>query len=111
MAVSLPKFSLETTIPVKEKLETLGLALPFSSQADFSGITGSQDLFISDVIQKAKLNFAEKGTEASAATGIVMNVKCFPVETVSFTADRPFLFVIADKTTRTFLFVGRFSQP
>lgn len=112
VAVTLPKFSLETTMDIKENLEKMGLSLPFSSEADFSGITGSHDLFISKVVQKAKVSFTEEGTEAAAATGIIMNVKCILDERdpVSFIADRPFVFVIADKTSQSLLFVGRLSE-
>lgn len=109
--VALPKFSMETTIPIKECLEKMGMNLPFSCMADFSGI--SRDLYISDVIQKAKLIVEEKGTEAAAATGIIMNTKCVLDEEkpVYFTADRPFLFFIVDKPTGAVLFAGRLAQP
>lgn len=111
VAVSVPKFSLETTIPLKKNLESLGLTLPFSYSADFSGISGSGDLFISEVIQKAKLKFEETGTEASAATAVVMDIKSLPVNPIEFRANRPFFFVIADKTTRSVLFSGRLEDP
>lgn len=113
VAVSMPKFSLETTIDVKENLGMMGLTLPFSSQADFSGITGNKELFISGIIQKAKLNFDEKGSEASAATAVVMGIKCIPHfnDPVSFTANRPFFFMICDKTTHAILFMGRLKAP
>lgn len=111
--LTLPKFSMETTLPVKEKLENLGLQLPFSCMADFSGINGSDDLYISNIIQKAKINFEENGTEASAATAVTMNVKSVPdrSDPVTFTADRPFQFLIVDKRSQTILFMGRLAKP
>jgi leukocyte elastase inhibitor len=111
--LTLPKFSLETTVSMKEKLEALGMDLPFSCMADFSGINGVPELFISGILQKAKLKFEEKGTEASAATAVMMGIKCIPEynDPVTFTADRPFMFVIAEKRTQTVLFAGRLAEP
>ena len=74
-------------------------------------MTGSRDLFISEVIHKAFVSVDEAGTEAAAATAVVIAESAMPEEPVAFTVDRPFPFLIRDMETGTVLFVGRVVDP
>jgi serpin B len=87
------------------------MAVAFSEQADFSRMTGNRELFISEVIHKAFVSVDESGTEAAAATAVVMKLSSAPADPVPFTADRPFLFLIRDLETGAILFVGRVLDP
>jgi serpin B len=78
--------------------------------ADFSGMTGERNLFIGGVFHKAFIKVDEKGTEAAAATGVVMELTSMPRQ-VTFTADHPFIFLIMDKNSDTILFMGRVMDP
>jgi serpin B len=111
--VSLPKFSFTWgTTSVTEPLEDLGMRLAFSDRADFSGIGGVRDLFISDVLHQAFVAVDEKGTTAAAATAVVFNATCIPSQPdVYFIADHPFFFLIRDIPTGQILFIGNVGNP
>lgn len=111
--VSLPKFKLTSRFYLSEVLQSLGLTLPFSPQADFSGISTAEDLMISEVIHKAFVDVNEEGTEAAAATAVTIRVTAAPIvqEPVVFRADRPFLFFLRDNRTQAVLFLGRLTNP
>ena len=81
------------------------------SDADFSGMTGNRDLFIDDVLHKAFVSVDEAGTEAAAATAVIMTLTAVPAPPVVVTVDRPFIFLIRDIETGTILFVGRVVNP
>jgi serpin B len=81
------------------------------SAADFSGMTEKNDLFISAVIHKAFVAVDEKGTEAAAATAVIMETSSAPMIDVRLTIDRPFIFIIRDLPTGQILFVGRVLNP
>lgn len=108
--MAIPKFTIESSHELTQPLQKLGLTLPFSSSADFSPITGSaNDLAISNVLQNAIVEVNEQGTEAAAATAIIMVRYAGPVETnPQFVADRPFLFVIYKDNPENALFAGSF---
>jgi serpin B len=93
----------------------MGMKDSFSDNANFSGITGSNDLKISKVIHKAYLEVNEEGTEAAAATAVIMVAKCMahfrPVPPPTFRADHPFIFAIIHRKTHTLLFLGNFLKP
>ncbi len=98
----LPRFEMATAMSLKDVLSTLGMPLAFSSSADFGGMVadaGGERLAISDVLHKGFVKVDEKGTEAAAATGVVMAVTSVqtPQEPVVFRADHPFLFLIRDR--------------
>jgi serpin B len=89
----------------------MGMTTAFSPEADFSGMTGSKEIFISDVFHKAYVKVDEEGTEAAAATAVVMKMVSEPLNPVELTVDRPFLFFIREHETNTILFMGRVVEP
>ena len=80
-------------------------------QADFSGIDGAKDLYISDVVHKSFVNVDEAGTEAAAATGVIVGTTAMPARVYDMTLDHPFIFFIRDIKTGTIIFLGRVSNP
>jgi serpin B len=113
LEVFLPRFKTEKAVTLKGPLQALGMKEAFSDNAaDFSGMhTGSEKLFISAVLHKAFVDVNEEGTEAAAATGVVMKTRAVQAQPKVFRADRPFLFLIRDNATGSILFLGRFSNP
>ena len=106
-----PKFEFETEISLAKTLAAMGMPEAFSGAADFSGMTGDKDLFISDVFHKAYVGVDEKGTEAAAATAVMMRLTSAPENPIELTVDRPFLFAIRDHQTNSILFMGRVVSP
>ena len=110
--VSIPKFKMSSRFSLASVLQSMGMTDAFTRSADFSRMTGGKDLFISDVLHKAYVDVNEEGTEAAAATGVVMKLLSVgPVEPVRFTADHPFMFLIRDNHTGSILFLGRVMNP
>lgn len=113
--VSLPKFTLTWgTIKLNDTLKAMGMINAFElSKADFSGMSGnSRGLAIGAVLHKAFVEVNEEGTEAAAATAVVMvRAAAMEAPTPTFKADRPFLFLIQDNRTGTILFMGRVTNP
>ncbi len=113
--VSLPRFKVSTAFLLAEVLKGLGMGKPFTwPGADFSGIDGTKELVISEVVHQALVEVDELGTEAAAATAVVaMLTKSTPREEkpVVFRADRPFLFLIREVKSGVLLFVGRLVRP
>jgi serpin B len=111
--VYFPKFKIETQYSLSKNLQSMGMPIAFSGNADFSGMDGTKDLAISDVVHKAFIDVNEEGTEAAAATGAVISLKAIadvnPVPV--FRADHPFLFFIVDDDTGNILFMGRVTNP
>ena len=111
VALTMPKFEFESDFGLKEALAGMGMPVAFTRNADFSGMTGNRDLFIADVIHKAFVSVDEAGTEAAAATAVVMKLTAAPAMPVEVTVDRPFVFLIRDIETGAILFVGRVVNP
>jgi serpin B len=109
--VGLPKFKFTSAFLLGETLKAMGMKTAFSGGADFSGMTGGKDLFISEVIHKAFVDVNEEGTEAAAATAVVMERGRPPEPSVTLRIDRPFLFLIRDNSTGAILFMGRVTDP
>lgn len=110
--VYLPKFRLETSFELADVLQALGMQAAFDpAAADFSGITGARDTFLSKVFHKAYVDVHEEGTEAAAATGLIAVRGPAPTELREFRADHPFAFVIRDNATGLILFAGRLVAP
>jgi len=113
VSLSMPKFRIETpTMDLIPALNANGMRLAFTNDADFSGISGDQSLYVSTIAQKAFIDVNEQGTEASAATIAVVREKSAPgEEPLQITIDRPFSFQIRDTATGAILFVGTVMQP
>jgi len=109
-SISLPKFEFDTKYFMKDMLSNLGMPTAFSDGADFSGMTGQRDLFISFVIHQAYVKVDEKGTEAAAATAVGMELTS-AIPRNFFRADHPFIFIIQEKETGNILFMGRVTDP
>ncbi len=111
VVLSMPKFEYESSFGLKKALTDLGMAVAFTPNADFSGMDGKRDLFVQDVLHKAFVSVDEAGTEAAAATAVVVGVTSVPTNTIELKIDRPFIFLIRDIGTGTILFVGRVVNP
>jgi len=112
VAVKLPSFELEMDLSLKEHLVALGMKDAFNPiAADLSGMTSAEQLYISAAVHKAFVKVNEAGTEAAAATAVVVAPSAAPPTPVKFIADRPFIFVIRDHQTGAVLFVGRVLDP
>ncbi|XP_062575261.1 leukocyte elastase inhibitor-like [Saccostrea cucullata] len=111
--VSIPKFKLESSFELDKVLAGMGITDIFSTKADFSAMMDKppEGTFVSDVIHKAFVEVNEEGTEAAAATAVMMRLMCMPMEPMVFKADHPFLFLIRENSTGTVLFIGRFNKP
>lgn len=110
--VSFPKFKLTSQFGLKETLEQMGMTDAFSPSADFSGMDGSRELYVSAIVHKAYVDVNEEGTEAAAATGAVMAARAVrPRPQPVFRADHPFIFLIRDTHSGSILFLGRVTDP
>ncbi len=110
----LPKFKMESEYELNKPLKEMGLASAFNSTADFSGITGKKEMHISNVIHKAVIEVNESGTEASAATAVVVSRSAIVgsgTKPIIFKANHPFIFLIREKSTGTILFIGNLAKP
>lgn len=109
--LTMPKFEFESEFNLKGILSAMGMPIAFTGGADFSGMTGQSDLYIDEVIHKAFVLVDESGTEAAAATAVVMKESAMPMASYIVTVDRPFIFFIRDIETGAILFVGRVLNP
>ncbi|HXP49269.1 MAG TPA: serpin family protein, partial [Bacteroidia bacterium] len=111
--VSLPKFKTTLSFDISAVLSKMGMPLAFSPiAADFSGMTGNKDLFIGKVLHKAFIEVDERGTEAAAATAVMMELSSMRFRNpVIFNADHSFMFVISDNTSGSILFMGQIVNP
>ncbi len=110
--VYIPKFTFETKYFMGDTLKEMGMPTAFSMAADFSGMDGTKNLFISSVIHQGFIEVNEEGTEAAAATAVVINYKLIaPAEIPTFKADHPFIFLIQEKGTGSILFLGKVVDP
>jgi serpin B len=113
--VFMPKFTLNTEYQLPQSLRAMGMKRGFTPPGDrqgaqFNGMSASGDLYLTAAIHKAFVSVDEKGTEATAATGIAIKGLSY-TPTPSVLADRPFLFLIRDMKTGTVLFLGRITNP
>jgi serpin B len=114
--VTIPKFKLTRQFQLQETLGAMGMPRAFEAGvADFSGMTGNRQLCISAVIHKAFIDLDEQGTEAAAATAVVMSRAMMPAPDPTpppvFRADHPFIFLIRDNRSGSILFMGRVTDP
>jgi serpin B len=111
--VVIPKFSMNQKEDLKESLIKLGMPLAFSEKADFSGINGQKDLFISKFIHQCFFLIDEKGANATAASSAILNLKSSGIpeeKPLEFIANRPFIFGLADIKNGTLIFLGIYNQ-
>jgi serpin B len=111
--LTLPKFKVTSAFELKDALTALGMKTAFTPAADFRGITTRDQLFISAVVHKAFVDVHENGTEAAAATAVVVekSESGGHPDLVTFRADHPFVFLIRDNQSGSILFMGRVVQP
>ena len=108
----IPRFKLTETMQLNAALSSLGMPSAFApNKADFAGMNGKRNLFISAALHKAFVDVNEEGTEAAAATGIVVGVTSLPPRPKVFRADHPFVFLIRDQQSGSILFIGRMVNP
>ena len=119
VALDLPRFEFDSAFRLGETLKAMGMFSAFDAgAADFSGMDGlscarGDDgcLYIADVVHKAFVSVDEAGTEAAAATGVVIQTESAKPRPVVVRVDRPFIFLIRDRSTGTALFLGRVTEP
>jgi serpin B len=110
--VQLPRFEVTSSFRLEEELEAMGIRTAFRyPEADFSGMDGTRELFLGTAVHKAFVKVDEKGTEAAAATAVGFPLGGPPPKPVRFRAERPFLFAIVARTTKSVLFLGRVTAP
>ncbi|KAK2184571.1 hypothetical protein NP493_260g03043 [Ridgeia piscesae] len=105
--VSIPKFNMTQRINLKDTLKAMGMIDLFWTSADLSGIDGTHDLFVTKAIHQAYIDVNEEGTEAGAATAVLIGRQ----QPKMFKADHPFLFFIRENVTGSILFSGRVMTP
>jgi serpin B len=108
--VSVPKFKFSAEFQLKPTLVKMGMPTPFSNGADFTRMSSKPDLKIDEVFHKAFVEVSEEGTEAAAATAVVIVRKSISIP-VDFIANRPFMFIIRENATGNILFMGRVTNP
>ena len=112
VSLGLPKFQFDGEFGLADQLKNLGMTDAFDPDlANFTGMSERDDLYISAVVHKAFVAVDEKGTEAAAATAVIVGVTSMPLFDVTLTIDRPFIFLIRDIPTGQILFVGRVLNP
>ena len=111
VTLTMPLFEFESEFSLGETLAGMGMPDAFDDRADFSGMTGSQGLWIAEVVHKAFVSVDERGTEAAAATAVVLRKSGASKEPIPVTVNRPFIFLIRDTATGTVLFLGRVMNP
>jgi serpin B len=115
VAITLPRFEFESEIGLKDALVALGMEAAFRDPsapdgADLTGITPVRELYVADALHKSFIALDEAGTEAAAATALIIGITSLP-QPATFTADRPFLFWIEHTGTGEMLFLGQVTNP
>ena len=106
----MPTFEFDSKFGLVEPLQALGMGIAFTDAADFSAINGTGGLVITDVIHQSFVKVNEAGTEAAAATAVIVGETSLP-QPAAIALDKPFVFFIRDLQTKAVLFVGRVSDP
>jgi serpin B len=107
----MPRFRVESTVPLRDVLMAMGMDHAFTDQSDFSGVDGTRTIYISGVFHKAFVSVDEEGTEAAAATAVVGTRRGVPPPPIEIDINKPFLFVIQHNDTGAVLFLGRVVDP
>ena len=113
VALTLPKFEFESDISLSEILIEMGMPRAFGigGGTDFSGMDGTLNLYITEVLHKAFVSVDEEGTEAAAATAVIIAEMAVIVDATEMRIDRPFIFMIRDKGSNSLLFLGKVMNP
>jgi len=110
--VSMPKFKIESRFEMKKVLMDMGIKAAFSKSADFSKMNGKSNLLIDEVIHKSFVEVSEKGTEAAAATAVIVREKtAMANKPAKVLINRPFVFVIRENKNNAILFIGKYVKP
>ncbi len=112
--LNVPKFDFESEFEMSEVLSAMGMKIAFTNNANFTQMSTRDDLKIDKVIHKAKIGIDEEGTEAAAATAVIMVRKSSvskEFDNVEFKADRPFMFVLMENQNKSILFMGKVVKP
>ncbi len=109
--IFIPKFKLALNYRLPKALQSLGMTDAFGNNANFSGMNGSKDLRISDVIHKAVLEVNEEGSEAAGASAVAVGIRSAGAKKRAFKANHPFFFIIRENHFGTILFMGRLVAP
>ena len=109
----LPKFTLRKNYSLQNELSKMGMKIAFTDKADFSRMTGDQSLKIDDVVHESFVSLDEKGTEAAAATAVIMRMKSAfkPKANMEVNINQPFYFFIREKNSKLILFMGKVNEP
>jgi serpin B len=110
VTLSMPKFEFEWELSLSDTLQDMGMVSAFGADADLSGMDGTRNLAITDVLHKAFVSVDELGTEAAAATAVIIG-ETSAGEMVEVNVDRPFIFLVRDNPTGAILFLGRVVDP
>lgn len=109
--ILLPIFKISQSYELDKPLKKMGMKSAFGRKADFSKMTGSQDLFINAVLHKAVFEIDQKGTKAAAASSVVMDRKSGSKYDISLSANHPFIFMVKENSTNSILFIGHYVKP
>lgn len=107
----LPKFNIESEFDLNKALYKMGIHDAFTGKADFSGITDAEKLFISKVVHKANISINEEGTEAAAATAVIMSKTAMFIEEVEFNVNKPFIYILRNTENDCIYFIGKIINP
>lgn len=112
VSLTFPRFRMESAFRLAQILKAMGMQTAFTpDRADFSGMDGTRNIYIGEVLHKAFVSVDEEGTEAAAATAVIAKITALPISPVEVTVNRPFIFLIRDLETGAILFVGRVLNP
>jgi len=111
VSISIPKFNIESDFDLNKTLSDLGMKDAFTEMADFSGITSSDKLHISKIVHKANITINEEGTEASAATAVIMRKMSMLLDDVTIKINKPFIFMLRNTNTNCIYFMGKIVNP
>ena len=111
LELTMPKFEYESEFGLSKTLIEMGMPTAFGEGADFSGMDGTRNLYIKEVIHKAFVAVDEEGTEAAAATAVIIAEMSVMVPEIEMTIDSPFIYAIRDIETGSILFLGRVMDP
>ena len=107
--LTLPKFKMEEQFDLRSALRDMGIGDLFTSSADLTGMSNAEGLYVSKVVHKAYIDVNEEGTEAAAATAVIVSRSS--LRPLSVVADRPFLFILREQLTKSIVFIGRYVRP